>query len=250
MEVLALFISITLLQANLQVGAAPLSGDLVLKPTKQASEQIGLVLIQGAQIDPDKYLPLLKQVQNASKYEVWVGAPAFLANMPEPLEMDSAVTRTIEAMVNMGMPRTCKIFFAAHSLGGTILQAYLYTNSSLAAGQILLGSFLQSKYRNGTTFPVPTMTIGGELDGLSRATRIMEEYYFRIRQATDPDAALANFPVLIVRGMTHLQFASGKPPELIRLRDLKPEISFDAAHEIVAGYIPISFVFEWEIKLE
>ena len=208
-----------------------------MKPAKQAPDQVGVVLIQGAQIGPDKYLPLIKQIQNASKFAVWVGAPAFVGNVPEPLEVGSAVERTLTAMQTMGMPKTCKIFFVAHSLGGTIIQNYLYGNASLAAGQILLGSFLSSKYRNGTTYPIPTMTIGGELDGLSRVTRIMEEYYFRIQQASDPDTALASFPVLLVRGITHLQFASGAPPALVKARDLKPEISLDAAHEIVAGYI-------------
>lgn len=236
-QAFALLLSLALLQALLSVSAAPFDSDVVVKPTKQGTDQIGVVLIQGAQIGADKYLPLIKQIQNVSKYAVWAGAPAFLGNIPEPLEIDSAVSRTIAAMVSMGMPKTCKVFFVAHSEGGVILQYYLYKNTSLATGQILLGSFLLSKYRNGTNYPVPTMTIGGELDGLSRATRIMEEYYFRIQQASDPGAALANFPVLMVQGMTHLQFASGKPPELVKLRDLKPEISNDAAHEIVAGYI-------------
>ena len=238
-KTLRLILSIVVVQTLLGAfaRAAPLSGDLVVKPSKKAPDEVGLVLIQGAQISPDKYLPLIQQIQNASKFAVWAGAPAFLTNIPEPLEIGSAINRILTAMQSVGMNKTTKIFFAAHSLGGTILQSYLYANSSIATGQILLGSFLLDKYRNGTSFPVPTMTIGGELDGLSRVTRIMEEYYFRIHLAPDPDVALAKFPVMLVRGLSHLQFASGKPPDLVRARDLKPEISQDDAHEIVAGYI-------------
>lgn len=38
-----------------------------------------------------------------------------------------------------------KVFFLAHSLGGIIVQDYLASNPALAAGQILMGSFLLSK---------------------------------------------------------------------------------------------------------
>lgn len=81
------------------------------------------------------------------------------------------------------------------------------------------------------------MTLGGELDGLCRVTRIIEEFYFRILNANDSDTALSDFPVLVIKGLSHIQFASGPPPSLVKMRDLKPEISIDDAHEIVASFI-------------
>lgn len=238
-EVLAAALLLSSLQPGLFLisKAAPVgSGDVIVKPTKQGTEQIGVVIIQGAQITPDKYLPLINHLQNSSRYSIWAGVPEFPLDVPEPPAMASAVERILNSMADNGMPKNCKLFFVAHSLGGVMLQEYLNQNPSIATGQILLGSFLLSKYRN-TTYPVPTMTIGGDLDGLSRVTRIMEEYYFRIQMAKDADLALANFPVMVIRGLSHLQFASGAPPMLVKMRDLKPELSNDAAHQIVAGFI-------------
>lgn len=228
--------------ALLLLAAAPLcltgGGDLVLKPLKSnaTAEQVGVVVIQGAQITPDKYLPLIKQLQNISKYSLWVGVPEFPLDTPEPLAMPGAVKRILASMQSAGMPKTSKLFFVAHSLGGIILQDYLASNPHLATGQVLMGSFLLSKYRN-ISYPVPTMTLGGELDGLCRISRIMEEFYFRITHAQDADTAASNFPVLVIRGLSHIQFASGPPPGLVKLRDLKPEITLNDAHQIVASFV-------------
>ena len=231
-----LLLAVLLLIAAASPGAAD-GGDIVLKPLKKSSTaEIGVVVIQGAQITPDKYLPLISKLQNVSTYSLWVGVPEFPLDTPEPLAISSGVQRIIKSMTSAGMPATAKIFFIAHSLGGIIIQDYLASNPKMAAGQVLMGSFLLSKYRN-TNYPVPTMTLGGEMDGLCRVTRIMEEYYFRILHAADPDTALRNFPVLVIQGLSHIQFASGDPPTLVKARDLKPEISLDDAHEILAGFI-------------
>jgi len=47
----------------------------------------------------------------------------------------------------------------------------------------------------------------------------------------------ADFPVVIIPGMNHMQFASGDPPALVRARDLMPEISYDEAYAAVAEIV-------------
>ena len=116
----------------------------------------------------------------------------------------------------------------------------------ISAGQILFGSFLQRIYRSSppAPYPVHTLTIGGELDGVARLTRIMEEYYHRVQVATDPTKAVSTFPVVVVRGMSHFQFASGTMPKTIKDRDFQPEISYDSAHSkvsaVVSNYISVA----------
>ena len=207
--------------------------DVILKPPIPSKEQIGFILIQGAQITPEMYIPLATTLQNMSSYSVWVGIPDFALDVPEPFVISDGIDRIIKSLVSSGMNSSSKLFFAGHSLGGIVLQDYLQGNASLPVAQILLGSFLLEKYRS-TTYKVSTLTIGGELDGLSRVTRIMEEYYHRVLH-TDDDKN--RFPVIVVPGLSHFQFASGTPPPLVKLRDLKPEISLADAHNIVASYI-------------
>lgn len=218
------------------LGATALADDVILKPKTTGPTDIALVIIQGAQIPAAKYTALAQTVQTASQYPVWVGIPDFALNTPEPLVIGSGITRVLKAMQDQGMDKSAKIFFAGHSLGGIILQDYLVGNPSGAVGQVLMGSFLQRKYRTNVTFEIPTLTIGGELDGLCHVTRIMEEFYHRV--LPNEDNGIKTSPVIIIHGLTHIQFASGSdPPELVKLRDLKPEISTEQAHQSLARYI-------------
>ncbi|XP_064386786.1 uncharacterized protein LOC135335273 [Halichondria panicea] len=215
------------------LGATCYADDVILKPTTTGPVEIALVMIQGAQIPAERYTPLAQALQAAAHFPVWVGIPDFPLNTPEPLVIGGGISRVLQSMQEQGMNKTAKQFFTGHSLGGIMLQDYLVSDPSGAMGQVLMGSFLQRKYRK-QTFAIPTMTIGGELDGLCHVTRIMEEFYHRIIHATDRDSANNNFPVVVVHGVSHLQFASGDPPELVKLRDLKPEISEEQAHKNIA----------------
>ena len=208
--------------------------DVIWKPKKTVQQSVALIVIQGAQINPRLYAPLVDALQNIAQFSLWVGIPEYQLDIPEPLEIGSGIDRILKSMQSNGMNVSVPVFFAGHSLGGVILQDYLQNNPALANGQILFGSFLLEKYRN-TTYKVPTLTIGGELDGLTRITRIMEAYYHQVLKVDNQNSS-SMFPVIVINGMTHFQFASGAPPELVKLRDLRPEISYEDAHSIVARY--------------
>ena len=210
-------------------------GDVILKPIKQTNKQVALVFIQGAQIAPEQYVPLFKAVQEAaSSYSVWVGIPQFLADLADPLTIAKNLDKILGAMSAEGMSSDA-LFLAGHSLGGAVVQSYVAASPGKVRGQILMGATLLRKYRN-ETYPVPTLAVGGELDGLNRVTRIMEEYFHRVLHPSSN--ALADlFPVIVIKGMNHFQFASGSMPFAVKERDLKAEISFDQAHSIVATYV-------------
>ena len=81
---------------------------------------------------------------------------------------------------------------------------------------------------------MPTLTIGGELDGLCRVTRIAEGYQHQVDFAPDFTTAVKTFPVVVNLGQSHWQFASGTPPLLVKERDLKPEITDAQARAEIA----------------
>ncbi len=225
----------SLLVPALLGATSALAGDVILKPLTTGPAEIALVMIQGAKIPAAQYIALAQAIQAAAEFPVWVGIPDFALNVPEPLVIGSGISRVLKALHNQGMNKSAKLFFTGHSLGGIILQDYLVGNPSGALGQVLMGSFLQLKYRKNTTFAIPTLTIGGGLDGLCHVTRIMEEFYHRISSVADRESAIKSCPVVIVHGLSHIQFASGSnPPKLVKLRDLKPEISTEQAHKSLA----------------
>ena len=97
---------------------SPVIGDdVVLKPIagKSGMKEVGLVLIQGAQIEPQQYLPLMQEAQNASPFAVWVGIPDYPFDFPEPFDISGGVNRILQSMKDAGM-NTSDIIFAAHSL--------------------------------------------------------------------------------------------------------------------------------------
>ena len=78
-------------------------------------------------------------------------------------------------------------FFAGHSEGGAMLQEF-YTpkTKDVITAQILMGSYITRVFKKDYHFSydyAPTLTIGAELDGLCRVTRMAEAFY---TQMIDP----------------------------------------------------------------
>ena len=120
------------------------------------------------------------------------------------------------------MNKDAPLFSAGHSLGGIIVQGYTKSNPEKFKGQILMGSFLnrgqvEGKAGDKCPYPVPTLTIGGEVDGLARISRIAEAAV-AVKMFSNKD----EFPVVILEGVSHMQFASGDPPSNVKNNDLKP----------------------------
>ncbi len=212
--------------------------DVLLKPIKQGKQDVGIMMIQGALITPTQYVPLMKALQQASEYTLWIGIPEFSIDVAEPLVLKKGIDQMMSAMEKAGM-KNKTFFIAGHSQGGATLQAFVKSNSQGVTGMILMGSFITRDNYN-TSYPVPTLTIGGELDGLTRVTRIMEGFYHQIIHSKDDDPIMRS-PIVVIKGLSHMQFASGDPPLLVKYRDLKPEISYDEAHGAIAN-ISASFV--------
>ena len=215
------------------------TGDVILSPIKHGRQEIALIVVQAPEVKPDQYISLAQSLQYASNYSLWIGIPENTFDVVLSFDIDKGVDRILTSMKSKGM-NSSTVFFAAHSSlsSSPILQDYLIKNKELASGLVLMGGFLQRNKRN-VSYPIHTLMISGELDGVCRVTRMMEEYHHRIY--LHQDSFVVKYPIVIVRGMTHFQFASGEVPNQIKELDFKPEISYDEAHKTVARIIS-SFV--------
>ena len=189
---------------------------------------------------PSSYMFLARQIQaySGSLTDIWVGIADLAGESPESVHMGVMVDRVFQKMCAKGMDRNISLFLSAHSQTfASVLQDYASELTNNTVGLVLLGAFLKREHREKPVFPVPTLTVGGELDGVCRITRIMEEYYHRVYTAKNKTAATYSFPVAVVQGMTHLQFASGPPSDTIKKYDLKPEIDYGTAHSAVGRLV-------------
>lgn len=236
--------------------------DVVLPGTRPGLPQLALVFIQGAECEPAAYTPLLQALQGAvTDFDVIVGAPdAPLLHTPDPVSIGLDVARILAAMeARAGLAlknSSTRVVFAAHSLGGLVLQDWAavadfvtYTPAAL----LLLGSYITRALRPGVnaslstpSFRFPTLSIVGELDGLARVNRFAEASWWQQERGGSGGIAPAlrrAFPVLYVPGMNHGQWASfsGPPPSEVAAYDLAPEVPGAAARaagaRLLAAYL-------------
>ena len=156
-------------------------GDTIIRPPPgKVGQVVGMVMIQGAQIPTARYEPLAQALVEAVPFPLSIALPGFIANLPEPLQIASCVSRAVKYLA---LPQGAPIFAAGHSLGAVMIQDFAFKNHAMFDGLILMGGALQRKYRNGTAsyvYPLPHLVLDGMLDGLYRSTRQAESFFFAI----------------------------------------------------------------------
>lgn len=117
-------------------------------------------------------------------------------------------------------------------MGGAMIHEFVAANPDpWVKAVVMYGACLQRNYTNTTLikFPVPSLAVGGEKDGLMRITRMAEAYY----KTTVPGGK--EQVVVVLPGVSHMQFASGEPPITVKELDLQPEVSLEDAHAAMAN---------------
>jgi len=224
--------------------------DIIMKPNVASKgNDIAMILAPGCGIGPDAYIPLMESLQKLIP-GLWVGIPALPANV-STIGMKKGVERVADSLLAAGLAAGHETFYSGHSLGGVVISSLVSKPEKLPdgfndpKGMVLMGSFLTRSFKSDAVAEIgpgqyayptcPVLTIGGELDGLCRISRIAESSYTMINMAEDPDRNAHYFPVTAIKGMSHMQFASGEIPLLVKDRDFVPEITYDEAHALVAA---------------
>lgn len=244
--------------------------DLILKPktTSSGAKAIALLFAPGFGIGPSAYEPLLTTLQTLVEQDgskaLWVGCPQMNGNITT-VGLEGALKKLSAKMTEAGLPADHGTLYSGHSVGGALLPYIVRKPDNMAdgfnspEGMMLLASFLVREFRTEAIpekgpgqyeFPTAVLTIGGELDGLSRVTRMAEAFYTQITANSNPDAAKKNLPVTVIEGVSHMQFASGQIPSNVMKKDLIPEVSYEEAHSKIASdmvaFISGIYDAEWD----
>jgi len=165
-----------------------------------------------------------------------VAIPSFILDCPNPAQIDSKIKTSVSAVraagfANISAPSDA--FVAGHSLGGIFSQGVVKKGGY--AGLVLLGSYLSTVYSNSVdSFPYPVLTLAGELDGLTRITRIVREW--KSLQGLikhKGQAVLDTRPVVALPGQSHSQFCSNVNVTSFGHKDLRAAVSLSAAHQAI-----------------
>lgn len=229
------------------------SCNLIFKPTKQTGIETAYVFVQGAEIPAINYQKYALKLQEKFDGSLWVGITEFPFDLPQPVSVKTVLNSLFQAFKSEGLNynKNTNFFFGGHSLGGIVIQNYLFGLNKTQlpfkyAGLILEGSFVtRSNTINAQNF-APILTIGAELDGLARITRIAESYYRNINSQSQSNYLILNSSsTVVIKGMNHFQFAGeGKPPPTVVKNDIMPEINDTLARENVTCLINLFFNFQ------
>ncbi|KAI3629695.1 hypothetical protein MIR68_011130 [Amoeboaphelidium protococcarum] len=207
-----------------------------------------LVILPGAQVNPACYSSLIAEIQSKSEIPLYVGLPhlhfdlAFLRG-----NVEAAIERVYNHLVQHGMPIDARFALAGHSLGAVAAQQYtadaygiLVQSDSDDPNEvhvsrrrqlikpwvnIFLGSSLLRKYKD-VKYPVPWMQVSGSLDGLHRVTRVAQSvYHYVLNNRDGVSSVVTDNPVVIVDGMTHMQVSGCPVPWYPAQKDLRASIS-------------------------
>lgn len=206
----------------------PLSG-------KTGPEKL-LVIINGAYVANEHYQDVGSAIQAASSMKLWIAIPSFVLNCPNPGEINSKIKGAVSEVKSQGFSSINApedVVIGGHSLGGIFSQQVVGKGGY--AGLVLFGSYLTSTFGYSlSSFKYPVLTLAGELDGLTRITRIGQEWQgMQQRIAADGHSALYKFPVVALPGQTHSQFCSGVNVTSFGTKDLRPEVSYPTAHAAI-----------------
>ncbi|ESO97510.1 hypothetical protein LOTGIDRAFT_228186 [Lottia gigantea] len=205
----------------------------ILSPLKTSGVDAALIIVPGADIKGGAYRPLAKHIQETSDLKLWVALlEDFPLNLPNPLQLNGAISQAVSKIKAAGM-KTNNVFVAGHSLGGVFVGNYGKSNSKLVKGIILFASYL-TKGNKLADYPVPVLTVSGDLDGLTRCTRIADTFEELKGDVAKRNDAKYRTPVIIMTGVNHGQFASGTMPSNVLNYDLASEISATAAFLLIS----------------
>jgi len=195
-------------------------------------KEVGLIIVPGAHLPGESYMPLLRAIQASYPGPLWIGATSdWLGDMPTPIEVTQQINKCLDAANSAGLS-TDDVFMAGHSLGGVVLQSYIATHSTAARAVAFLGTWLPDLYSKdgpigSNEYVVPIGTFIGELDGggISYLRREVEETGL----LSEEDQMLSK--TILVPGANHAQVSSGSIPEDVIDNDIDPELTEAEAHQ-------------------
>ncbi|KAL3841759.1 hypothetical protein ACJMK2_019861 [Sinanodonta woodiana] len=118
---------------------------------------------------------------------------------------------------------------------GVFVGMYGMSHPTQLKGVLLYASYLTRKHKLHA-YPVPVMTLSGDLDGLTRITRIVDTFEELENDVKNNANATFRTPVIVMPGVNHGQFASGTMPPNVAKHDLKPDVTENNAHEQISNH--------------
>jgi len=243
--------------ATLLVVAVGEDSLVVMQPPVSTSERSALLVwIPGGKVPNTVYAPMLQKVQQAlsGTVDLWVS----IASCPDsgttgglciPSFGDANVTAALDAgRKASGVDAPEQTWLGGHSLGGAAADYYCTHDEGKAAirgGCILMGDYIFEGPQGMLNYPLPVLSLLGELNfGSARPMKMAP--YFAVADAAGPEQLLRT-PIVVVKGIDHSDMCEGFPVEGDLHSSLSPEEATDAIASLTSDFM-ISQIFPAEAE--
>jgi hypothetical protein len=200
-----------------------------------------ITIIQGANVENKDYVSIAKAIQSRlDTVNAFVAIPQFFNSLPNPLQFEGAINdvkRYYSGKLGQSLENK-DLVLVGHSLGGVVI------GNSKISGEfssiVLFASYLSSS--NG--FKNPVLTLGGEMDILTRLGKLNQKFEGFVENAASQgeDSALRNRPVFVLPKITHSQFCSKEDISIFnQVTDLPSVVSLEIAQEQIA-FVTANFI--------
>ncbi|CAH1783495.1 unnamed protein product [Owenia fusiformis] len=233
-------LSFTLFCVSVFVGLATGTRTVVLEPVKSEPglENVALILVPGAFLKGEQYEALGRRIQAMSPHRLWVGLTTdYWFDFPSPLQIDGAVNDALKEMKGKGLPEGAALYLGGHSAGGGNVESFAGENTKMLSGIMFFGSYMKGS--DLVSYPLPVLTLTGDLDGMARVTKIAQEFR-KLEKAVDnnKDGALElKYPVVTMDGVNHGQYATGEMPPAVKEYDIPARVDGSIAQTKMANAI-------------
>lgn len=135
------------------------SCNIILKPNATDGFQSGYIFVQGASIPAKNYLKYAFELQGKFNGSLWIALLEFPFDTPEPLLINNLMNSVFIELKKEGFDysKNTPFYFGGHSLGGIIIQDYLFENFNKMPFKfdalILEGSFITRKNQKKNSNP-------------------------------------------------------------------------------------------------
>ncbi|XP_071099229.1 uncharacterized protein [Haliotis cracherodii] len=229
-------ITIIIIIIKIITGGAQNANHIVLTPLGRGGKEVALLIVPEVGLENTAYEELAAVLQFESGITLWVCLLDTKTDGPlTPDSLGETVIMGLEELTVKGMnAEDAAIFVAGHGRGGAMLATYVAEVPDFFSGIILMGTYLKPQMK-ASAFPVPIMTITGDLDGISRITSVAEAFRsMRDDVAFDSDL-IYHSPLVIMDGFNHGVFSSGELPGNMQTLDIRPEGSIEDGQRLVTN---------------
>jgi pimeloyl-ACP methyl ester carboxylesterase len=210
---------------------------VAFQPENLSEEHRLLVIVPGANKSASEYESLAQKISSDSRVALWTAVLKVPHNIPVLGRLAPRLKELVAELRNRNAQFEVKdVFLAGHSLGGIAAQGFAKKNN--IGGLVMLASYITRQNRTvfaSREFPLPILTLGGELDGQTRITRVAAEFANTLEFANGAGEkkALRFRPTVVLPGVNHAAFANGVPVR----GDLSLEIPYSAAQTEIASTV-------------